>query len=728
MKIQYIDAPAGSGKTHAICKLVADMVNQGQKIILVQPTKALIDQTYSTLSFNLGLTQQVQKIYSQNESSKSAIQAIVEKLKNPPFGGVAILITQAAFDGVPYFEKAGQWHLIFDEVPAADAVFMFRVPHSHSLITRHLEIGSDSPYALVTIDLDQDDDILKLGSKDDVYRRFYPVARRIKSEGWDAYVDVAQYQRLLVGDIGSLSIYAVRNEKILSRFKSCIVASARFLESLFCKIMQARGATFEPYPLTNNALRYTSHNNGALLTIHYMPIDRWSKKAAAEHPDLLIQLKQFIKFKFHNRPFIYLGNKGSGHFDLESAGGIELSGSPHGLNHYQHLDHAAIFPAYNPRPPHAKFLASLGVSSEVLDTAMHCNAIYQALMRCSLRDPQSTSSKVAIAPDRRTAMWLQGVFPGATVEEISLAANQTIGKVGRRRKYSDNAERQREYRARKKAAAAGTFASAPLLETAFPQIQPRYESIKENNVVTQLATSQKGIWRMNIYKTVKSRGAYEIVALKSLEEIVKAFKAAHRVRLTEKNSAKLFNFTIYSCDPKTTRKAEDAIGSSVLILDNDGDGISPEEFMDTFSSWKMILANTFSSTGGRKRWRAVIPLARNVSVDEYAKLYNLVLHELKYGGYPVDKKDPSKPYDQPHGFDTSKRTVVSIFYLPSQAKDPNGTFFHAATGPQREILDPDVWLTRLPPVSSPSVVPALPKAGHPTAATTSKLSDAVKTW
>ena len=84
MKIQYIDAPAGSGKTHAICKIISDLVNNGQKLILVQPTKALIDQTATVLSFNLGLTQQVHKIYSQNKNGKSAIRAIVQKLKNPP--------------------------------------------------------------------------------------------------------------------------------------------------------------------------------------------------------------------------------------------------------------------------------------------------------------------------------------------------------------------------------------------------------------------------------------------------------------------------------------------------------------------------------------------------------------------------------------------------------------------------------------------------------------------
>lgn len=150
--------------------------------------------------------------------------------------------------------------------------------------------------------------------------------------------------------------------------------------------------------------------------------------------------------------------------------------------------------------------------------------------------------------------------------------------------------------------------------------------------------------------------------------------------------------------------------------------------MLTFQKCKMIISNTFSSTGMRERWRVIIPLARTVSVDEHDQLYALVLAELQKAGYPLDKRDPSRPYDQSHGFDTSKRTIVSIVYLPSQAKDPQGSFFEAAIGADREIFDPDAWLSCLPPVPAPSVVSSLPKSAPAATTAGNKLDGAIKEW
>ena len=44
------------------------------------------------------------------------------------------------------------------------------------------------------------------------------------------------------------------------------------------------------------------------------------------------------------------------------------------------------------------------------------------------------------------------------------------------------------------------------------------------------------------------------------------------------------------------------------------------------------------------------------------------------------------------GLDWTKRTPASLFYLPSQAADPSQSFFHDHGGPDRELLNPVLWI------------------------------------
>lgn len=50
-----------------------------------------------------------------------------------------------------------------------------------------------------------------------------------------------------------------------------------------------------------------------------------------------------------------------------------------------------------------------------------------------------------------------------------------------------------------------------------------------------------------------------------------------------------FNFTIFDYDPSRSRKGNFALGASVVIFDNDGEGIGPEEFPGLFDAQKMIV-------------------------------------------------------------------------------------------------------------------------------------------
>jgi hypothetical protein len=53
----------------------------------------------------------------------------------------------------------------------------------------------------------------------------------------------------------------------------------------------------------------------------------------------------------------------------------------------------------------------------------------------------------------------------------------------------------------------------------------------------------------------------------------------------------------------------------------------------------------------------------------------------------------------------SKLVPSSLFYLPSQAADPKGSFFHDYAGPQRAPLDPYAWAGYAANHARPALVP-----------------------
>ena len=123
-----------------------------------------------------------------------------------------------------------------------------------------------------------------------------------------------------------------------------------------------------------------------------------------------------------------------------------LPNSPHGLNQYQSIHNVAILSALNPTPAHFGFLAKMGVDSDAVHTANYRYTVYQALMRCSARNPLDQNAKNIVVMDRATADWLALLFPGATVCAMAgLPAQLPVGKPGRTKTHKNSAARTKAH-------------------------------------------------------------------------------------------------------------------------------------------------------------------------------------------------------------------------------------------------------------------------------------------
>ncbi|MFG1299307.1 hypothetical protein V5F49_05875 [Xanthobacter sp. V3C-3] len=682
------------------------MVRWDHKVLLVQPSKALINQTYDDLVDACGKAFPVTKIHEDTTSGTNVASAIVRHFKAADQRGQVLLITHAAFDMVPHFHRADTWDLIFDECPKVEEAFNLNVPEEHGFLTDHVELYGNGIFAPLTVNGRRSlETIVKKGGEDDVLKVFRDVAKRLMSKGWTSFAKRDHFNNILEknGKTKTLSVYAVRNTSVMSKFKTCTVLSARFKETFFYLILSNRGVDFVEYggrcyaSMRNDpevGFDFDQHQNGHLLEIHYLPIERFSKGIIKRYPELIDALMAYAIERFKRQEFIFQSNKMIDGKEMDTsalvaAGGKKLGGTVHGLNCYSHIDNAFIFPALNPNDNHKNFLRYLGLSNPEIDVGMHCNGIYQALMRSSLRDAKSTTKKMVIVPDKRVADWLAEVFQGATLVSIDIPLPKGIGKRGRPRQHVDATDRKRAQRERDKIRKQD---SAPVEDNAFfPNMTCHENSIRGDNVTS----NESIIYKMNWYEALKTTGANHVITFNTIGDVVTFMKDAHGQRYAKKEDTPLYNFTLFKNSLEEARRTVNAIGSRVLILDNDSGGLSWSDFADIFGSAKMIISNTFSSTPDREKWRAIVFLSRVVSPEEYRRLYKAILMEVEDLGYAN------------HGFDRSGQSIVHVYYLPCQA-DEGESFFEGLTGDDRQLMDVDHWLEMVPHhVSSPPLVPLL---------------------
>ncbi|QUM73665.1 hypothetical protein ICN83_07315 [Sphingopyxis granuli] len=104
----------------------------------------------------------------------------------------------------------------------------------------------------------------------------------------------------------------------------------------------------------------------------------------------------------------------------------------------------------------AKFLRMLGLTPQQIRTIICYQAEYQAIMRCSLRDPDAIAPVTIIVPSRASAEWIAGKFDGCAINKLETGLDWERRKIGRPKavRSMSGAERARKCRERKKLKAA----------------------------------------------------------------------------------------------------------------------------------------------------------------------------------------------------------------------------------------------------------------------------------
>jgi hypothetical protein len=234
-----------------------------------------------------------------------------------------------------------------------------------------------------------------------------------------------QFEKLKTGHAQQLSIHSVLSPDVLDGFASITMACANFQDTLVYRLWSHHGVRFQEDWHLSQALRFQKHQNGNLISIMYLTDRPWSRylqrepcNAHRENSETVLKaMIQAVNEQFQDHPFLWQANKsvGDGVFGSHAR---RLPNVPHGLNDYSDYDRIAFLSAVNPKTDHFRFLASRGVDADAVRRAIYGSAVYQSVMRTSIRNPKSGTRKTLIVPDASAARYLEEAFPGSRVERL----------------------------------------------------------------------------------------------------------------------------------------------------------------------------------------------------------------------------------------------------------------------------------------------------------------------
>jgi len=475
--------------------------------------------------------------------------------------------------------------------------------------------------------------------------------------------------------------------KIFTGFSSVTIAGARFTETILYQVWTDSGVEFIEHAGLKKRLRYQDHDGGHQLTILYAFEGDWSKTFRDNNNKQVQNLfVDTIKKEMGNDRFIWMGNKDLDD-DLFGKNNTRLPNKPHGLNLYQNdYDNFVTLSALNPRSEHYKFLEWQGLGSENVKTDIYRHAVYQAAMRCSLRDPSNTNAKRIIVPDLTTANWLQSIFTGSRVRSLNIdpALLPPIKARGRIKKHaSDNARKiasqERQWLRRQqdiKSILEGVSIDVGLDSIDADSSCDVYPSkISNGDKTLDVITGMR--FYGSLWDHVGSMNSYQTITDITPEQFISLLRQVAKKEYANKTDNKLISpslfATVSSLD--TFRAKENIVCTNGVWLDIENGNLTPKAFAEFFPKLRIVTFNTWSSTKERPRWRAYIPTDRMITVDEYSLITKEILHHVVAQGYALKLLNPKKPHQKAHGIDLGKLGPTNLFYLPCQANDRTASFF-----------------------------------------------------
>jgi len=730
--IRYTSAPCGAGKTFQLVQKSRELVQQGRNVLLLQPTKLLIEKTRVEEFGKLPDPPPV-KVFHSDTVGRNVAHQLAEYLAGPEDRPHVVMATHQVLPRIPFLSNAGEWDLLIDEVPQVDREQSHVVPNTHPLITDHIQVGQyDGLYGQVMLrNPDEVKALARNADEDELLERFRETADVLTTKHWRSFVHLEQFSKLLQGKDKALNIHSILMPSVVNGFGSVLIAGANFEDTGLYALWSKTGARFEPDVGLAEGLRYRMHTNGRMATIHFGLDRNWSRYLLEQSTDgkpNLDRLRDAAQLVVEGRDFLWQANKSVPNNFFK--GGQRLPNNPLGLNEFDTTHYVVFLSALNPSPAHARFLQSRGLSPEEIERQGYCGVAYQAVMRTSLRDATDQTPKNIVVPDERLALYLAEMLPGATVQKMETGIADQPNKGGRPRVHQDNAEkmsRRRTREAEKRSELLAQVFVAPKPQDASGDgCFPSDSTMCRNETTISLyrgSVSQDQHFWATIFSNIKSTTPEAYLYCASSEYFAEAMATAHGRQIDSKESNPLFSPAIF--DPTLSedgnRRRDNILYLQNIVLDFENGDLRPNDVSGLFPDLQLIVTNSYGHTIDAPRFRVIILTSSAVGPAAYEALWDALANKLKDAGYAKSPRSTSRL--KRSGLDHSKRAATSLFYLPAQAAEGTASFFKFYEGGPRRPLETEAWLRNIR-----LEAPSEPKLGGDRLVNSTEMTAAIAQW
>ena len=635
----------------------------------------------------------------------------------------------------PDFPGRDRIYLFVDEILSAVTSKRLNLAKSHQFLTEKItvhkegeEYGRDEANdqdAFKEIGINETEDFLWEYAKD--------TAWLLRGAGWENYVNLKQYRRLEQNTFKekALTFFSLLNPSVFQGFKHVTIAGANLDRSLLYKLFVKQGVKFKNNFLLEKQLRYKNHDDSAKIEICYAIEDVWSKELQEKTHNgkrYLNVLADAFEKEIGNEPFLWMGNLGEGSENLfKSNLAQRLPSVSHGLNEFDQYNNVVILSAYNPTPELYQFLQFKGLTPEEIRIAIQGEAVYQSVMRCSLRTDSKNPVRIFVA-DKAIAEYLHSIFRQSSLRRPRVDIPEELSeKRGPKKIHKNAGEKDKAYRERQKLeilnaqkdlenllnleSQTGTLFCHNIFATNFSNSTFKRNSSRSKSVKNKAALNSEDFQISspagppettgdpqtdetlavgNLYQTKETPLPFECFEYEGDEVDIAFLEECHTRILDSKEQNTLSGPALFDPNIGEKWRAEE----NILFLQNiwfdfeDGD-LTPESFAEIFPDTEMYAFNSYSHTQVAPRFRVFIPTTTKMTPAAYKLIWDKIERAIERDGYWVGKE---RKNFKPSGLDKSKRSPTSIFYLPCQAKNPEDSFFLKFTGGDRSPLDPLSWI------------------------------------
>ena len=352
---------------------------------------------------------------------------------------------------------------------------------------------------------------------------------------------------------------------------------------------------------------------------------------------------------FAGERFVWMGNTDTPDHVWGCRSGQRLPNTPHGLNDYQDVHNCAVLSALNLTPAFYSYLSTRGVNSVEAKDAVYRSACYQAIMRCSIRDPGCVDPVRIVVMDYATAEFLASLFSGAQIKQLpGMPKELGARRAGRPKKHKSEAARKAKYRDDIRAEmlqaleriTSANFVSATYLSS---NLCPGNHSIDREINGTNISAPIS----LPIYESIYDQAPFllpsgdpALLDYAGADDFIEFLRCLSLRKIRDKKDAYLISPAHFVANPlvDTSRGLANIKYIHGVWFDCDGGDLEPDVFADLFPHLRMAIYSTFSSTKAARRWRAFVPTTHAMTIDVHRLIVDQMLRIVNDAGFWSDKQ------------------------------------------------------------------------------------------